>query len=236
MRRGLALLLFGCLVASALAQCDGGSSSSEEDDVEFADPAALDRIAFRLERLQARIDALSNRIDSDEDIDHSIDVLSMLEKLEDDKCASGSFPCGDSDQCVSNSLACDGVMDCDNNADESNCANSAEAGEKFSGLIQWSGCKTNPDGQMTIAITSNKVFTYFPSTVWISATTTFDYGDNAHAFSSQGAYEFGRNAFSLNAGGNHVNSDCVFVGSDVIDCRVTNSAGDLCSNVRLSRA
>lgn len=247
MRRGLALLLFGYLVATAWASCgctdDDDDDSSEEEDGGRGYGRSfigqrIDDSAFRLERLEARLNDIRNRLETDDQVDHSLDVLAKVDQLDGARCPSGEFMCGENSMCVSDLLACDGREDCPNGDDESEgrCRNRARAGQSFSGRIHWEGCKANPDSDMTIAITANEMINYFPSRVWLQARTTFDTGNDASSYDSAGFLNYGQNSFSLAPpAGKYFNAVCNFVTDDVVDCAIQSSSGARCADVRLSR-
>jgi len=228
MWRGSVLFLLGCLSALAAAHCGNDGDHANE-------------LAFQLERLEARLGALKDRIDSSDDIDHAIDVVAKLEELEDSECGGDRFSCGDGLPCVSNLLACDGVNDCANGADETDvrCFNAVASGSRFSGRIEWDSCDANPAGEMTISITGNKIFSYFPSTVWLNAVTKFDYGSEEVAWRGSGAFDYGSAGFYVSNDNNGLEYNCVFVGNgakDTVDCTITTAAGDTtCAVVRLNR-
>jgi len=240
MRRGLALLLFGYLVATANADgChddDEDSHSSEEEDNTSMLGSRIGDAAFRLERLEARLQAIKDRLDEDDLIDHSLDVIAAVEAQEGAGCVEGEFRCGGSTMCVSTLLACDGTQDCPNNDDESEerCTNKALAGESFEGRIHWTGCQANDDSDITIAIIGRTDYNYFHSRTWISSRTTFDYGNKQHAFDSKGYIDYGTNGFFLRSN-DHVNADCHFITPDTVDCVMEDSSGATCAHVRLHR-
>jgi len=250
MRRWVTLLVFGVLIATAFAsKCDDSSEESEEEEEEDEGgddhhggyvSQRIDDSAFRLERLEAKLNDIKSRISEDGDIDHAVDVKARLNALEGGYCGDNEFACGGSNpslMCISSLLACDGTPDCPNGGDEEEdtCKNRAEAGEIFKGRIHWSGCKARGDSDMTIKITANKQYNYFPARVWLGARTTFDYGNEAHSFDSNGYLDFGKKRFVLAAPvGEHVDASCDFVTDDIVDCTIS-SMHNTCAEVRLVR-
>lgn len=203
-------------------------------------------MAFRLERLASKLDNMKGRVKEiarADEADHAEALSAHLSRLEGGRCQDNEFQCGKERQCVSTLLVCDGTEDCQNGLDEDEdvCRNMAQAGDVFRGHIRWEACKANPEADLTITISRNKIVNYFQPRVWLSANVNLEYDEGhkhvGHANSHEGFYNYGRRRLVLQPSeGDHIGAVCDFFTDDLADCTITE-VGTLtdCARVRVHR-
>jgi hypothetical protein len=241
--KGGTFVLLAAFIAVSYAELQATLLPAKADDDH---KVAFDKLDDRLDKLTARLVGLEDKIQSRIDparIIRAKGLKARVDKIQGTGCGKRDYQCGGTDpQCVGVLLVCDGIKDCRNGADESNCELPFKAGDYFQGHMIFDKCtKRQPDG-LDFEITSVRKAGDFNAFIKLTANIVIEYEDaniDGHvAMPTVGYYTYGLTKIVFNPPeDDRLYIVCDFDGANFDRCvgHIKRESGEECAKLIFTR-
>lgn len=202
----------------------------------------FDKIDDRLDQLAARFVKLEERIATRVDparVVRAKSVVAKVVKIEGTGCDSTDFQCGGSDpQCVGNLLVCDGIKDCRNGADETECKVPFKAGDVFEGHVIYDRCTQRQPETFNFEISAVQTTANFGAFARVRGNLLLEYDDQTTegtaALPSVGQYSFATHKLVFRPQeADRLGLSCAFDGANNERCvgYIKRDSGEKCAKI-----